>query len=408
MAQLGPVRTVQRQGQRTKNGGHGGHEDGAQAQAAGAVDGLGRGGVAIALPRQGEVDHHDRVLLDDADQQDDANQRDERELRLEPHQRQQRPHSGGGQRGEDGDGVHQVFIQDAQHQVDGDDGRQDEQRLPRQGGLERPRRAAEAAPNAHGHAQLGHSVVHGIGRLRQRHARRQAEADGAGRRAALVVDGQRRVGGGDACKRGERHLLAHVVHKEEAAQRLGALQVLRRGLHHHAVLVEGVVDDAHLPLPKGVIQRGVDLRHGEAQARGGVAVNHQRGLQAVVGHVAVHVFQLRQLRQRLADARLPGAQLGNVVGLQRVVKRGTALPPANADVTLRRHEQARAGLVLELLAQPGDHHLRRLLPRPALERHEHRRRVALPATRGAGDIFHRRVGLHDGQKALQPLLHGLV
>ena len=34
-----------------------------------------------------EVDHHDAVLLDDADQQDDADQRDQAEVEAEQHQR---------------------------------------------------------------------------------------------------------------------------------------------------------------------------------------------------------------------------------------------------------------------------------------------------------------------------------
>jgi len=34
----------------------------------------------VALGRDGEVDHHDAVLLDDADQQNDADQRDQAEV----------------------------------------------------------------------------------------------------------------------------------------------------------------------------------------------------------------------------------------------------------------------------------------------------------------------------------------
>jgi hypothetical protein len=50
------------------------------------------------LRRQGEIDHHDGVLLDDADQQDDADQRDDAELGVGEHERQQRAHAGRGQR----------------------------------------------------------------------------------------------------------------------------------------------------------------------------------------------------------------------------------------------------------------------------------------------------------------------
>ena len=48
----------------------------------------------LALRLQGEVDHHDGVLLDDADEQDDADQGDHAEVVAEQHQRQQRADAG--------------------------------------------------------------------------------------------------------------------------------------------------------------------------------------------------------------------------------------------------------------------------------------------------------------------------
>ena len=50
----------------------------------------------LAFRLQSEVDHHDGVLLDDADQQDDADQRDHIEVASEQHQRQQRADTGRG------------------------------------------------------------------------------------------------------------------------------------------------------------------------------------------------------------------------------------------------------------------------------------------------------------------------
>ena len=41
-----------------------------------------------------------------------------------------------------------------------------------------------------------------------------------------------------------------------------------------------------------------------------------------------------------------------------------------------------------------------------LQGHEHLRRIALAVAGKAGDIQHRRVGLHNRQHALQTLLHG--
>ena len=48
----------------------------------------------IALRIEREIDHHDRILLHDADQHDDADDRDDAEVHLEQHQRQERADTG--------------------------------------------------------------------------------------------------------------------------------------------------------------------------------------------------------------------------------------------------------------------------------------------------------------------------
>ena len=102
----------------------------------------------LALGFEREVDHHDGVLLHDADQQDDADERDDAELAAAEHQRQERADTGRRQRGENRDRVDVAFVEHAQHDVDRDQGGQDQQRFVRQRGLERPRRALEAGLDA--------------------------------------------------------------------------------------------------------------------------------------------------------------------------------------------------------------------------------------------------------------------
>ncbi|CAF1788575.1 hypothetical protein NRS6108_04606 [Bacillus subtilis] len=75
----------------------------------------------LALRHQGEVDHHDRVLLDDADQQNQRDHRDHRQFGVGAEQRQQRTDARRRQRGQDGDRVDQALVEHAQHQVDGQD-----------------------------------------------------------------------------------------------------------------------------------------------------------------------------------------------------------------------------------------------------------------------------------------------
>ena len=62
---------------------HGRHDDGPEAQQAGLEDRLFRGLAFFPLRLQRKVDHHDGVLLHDADEQDDADERNDAELNPE-------------------------------------------------------------------------------------------------------------------------------------------------------------------------------------------------------------------------------------------------------------------------------------------------------------------------------------
>ena len=72
MAQLGAGAGAEHQRQRAEERRQRRHQDRPEAQQAGLVDRLARRLAFVALGVEREVDHHDRVLLDDADQQDDA------------------------------------------------------------------------------------------------------------------------------------------------------------------------------------------------------------------------------------------------------------------------------------------------------------------------------------------------
>src|ERR1019366_10820362 len=76
-----------------------------------------------------EIDHHDRVLLDDSDQQKDADQRDQAELQAEHHEGEDRAHAGRGQRRQDGERVGVALIEDSEDQVDSYDRRENQDRL---------------------------------------------------------------------------------------------------------------------------------------------------------------------------------------------------------------------------------------------------------------------------------------
>ena len=78
-----------------------------------------------------EVDHHDRVLLDDADQQNDADEGDDRHLHVEHLERQQRADARRGQGRDDGDRMDVALVENAEHEIDRQQRRADQQQSAR-------------------------------------------------------------------------------------------------------------------------------------------------------------------------------------------------------------------------------------------------------------------------------------
>ena len=110
--QFGTIARAQRQWYGAQHGGHGEHHYRPETQAAGFENGVARRQSLLALYVQGEVDHDDRVLLDDTDQQDHADQSDQAEIGAGC---QQGAHAGGLQGRDDGDRMDITFIQHAEH-----------------------------------------------------------------------------------------------------------------------------------------------------------------------------------------------------------------------------------------------------------------------------------------------------
>ncbi len=194
----------------------------------------------------------------------------------------------------------------------------------------------------------------------------------------------------------------------DVLQHLRALPELRRDLHDDMVLVEGVVDRRYLPLAEGVVERVVDLARRDAEPRRRRAVDREIGLQPLLLLVGIDVGQLRHGLQRLGDARRPGVEIGERVGLQGELVLRVALAAADADVLHRLQEERGAGNLAELAAQPCDHRVRR---EPALalrlERDEDEARVGLGAAGEAHDAVDRRILAHDGDELGQLVAHRL-
>ena len=161
----------------------------------------------VPLRLERKIDHHDAVLLDDADQQDDADQRNDAELGLKEQQREHRTHSRRGQRRENGDGVNDALIENAEHDIDRGERREDEHRLVLQRLLIGARGALEAAMDGRGHADLIRCAFDGRGRSAKGCIGRKIERDRRCDEGALMIDGERRVAGPVFAEHRERHHL---------------------------------------------------------------------------------------------------------------------------------------------------------------------------------------------------------
>src|SRR5471032_2486696 len=129
VAQLRADAGAQRQRHRAEQRGHAGHQDRPKAQLRRLANRFHRAQAALAQKLQREVDHHDAVFHDDADQQHNANQADDVELRARHQQRQQRAEGRRQQGRQDGHRVHEALVQNAQHQVHHHNRRQHQKHL---------------------------------------------------------------------------------------------------------------------------------------------------------------------------------------------------------------------------------------------------------------------------------------
>ena len=99
----------------------------------------------------------------------------------------------------------QTFIQDAQRDVDGHDGGQQQERHVLEAALQLARVAGELAMHVNWHIDLGHGAVDRGHCIAQAFASRQVERESGGNERALVIDRQRRGAGAKAGDRRQRH-----------------------------------------------------------------------------------------------------------------------------------------------------------------------------------------------------------
>src|SRR6185437_14222113 len=103
-----------------------------------------------------------------------------------------------------------------------------------------------------------------------------------------------------------------------AARRAGQIEVVERiqradhrGLQlvDHPILVGLGIDRGDDALAERVVQQIVDGRRGDAEARGGVAVDLDEHREPLALELARHVDELRDIRQARYESRYPGVEI---------------------------------------------------------------------------------------------------
>ena len=145
----------------------------------------------LAFGRDGEVHHHDPVLLDDADQENDSDEGDQGEVGTEDLQREQGAQTRRGQRRDDRQRMREALVEHTEHDIDREQRRDDQERLrtdrlPIGAGI-----ALEFSMQCFGDVQCRDGLIDRACRLVDGDVLGEAEADRGRGVLTLVVDHQR-------------------------------------------------------------------------------------------------------------------------------------------------------------------------------------------------------------------------
>ena len=159
---------------------------------------------------------------------------------------QQRAGRRGGQARQDGQRVDEALIENAEHDVDGDDRAENEKRLVGGGVLERLGGAVECRRDGLRHAELGLQAIDLLDAVAERHAVRQIVGDGHRRQLPELVDGEQAGVAFDAGEGADRNQLSGGCRHLDLGQPLGRPVDPRIELHDHLVAVARRIDRRHL------------------------------------------------------------------------------------------------------------------------------------------------------------------
>ena len=127
----------------------------------------------------------------------------------------------------------------------------------------------------------------------------------------LMVDGQIGVAGGEPGDAAQRDLLAGIGFDIDFPERIGAHLVGRIHFENQRsqVLIVFLVNGRNLALPKGIVEGIVDHLGIDAEARGGIAIDDDIGLESPGLLITGNILQLRILFERVDEPRRVFVQL---------------------------------------------------------------------------------------------------
>ncbi|RMO42958.1 hypothetical protein ALQ41_05232 [Pseudomonas savastanoi pv. glycinea] len=253
----------------------GGHENRPETQQRRFVDRRFRCNTPVALCVEREVDHHDRVLLDDADQQNDTDDRDHPQVIAADQQGQQGTHCCRRQCREDGDRVDIALVEHAQHDVHGHYSRQNQQQRARQRCLKCLGSALKLGLHTNRHADVLLNLFDDLHGLAQCNAGRKVERHHHCGKLPEVSNGQLRLTLLDACQARQFYLCAIGGLDVDLLKCGRAEFTARRGLQHHAVLAGLGIDGGNLSLTECVVQRIGNIRNGDPYPTGRITIDVQ-------------------------------------------------------------------------------------------------------------------------------------
>src|SRR6267143_2011487 len=187
-----------------------------------------------------------------------------------------------------------ALVENAENDVDGNQGSQDQDGLIGQRLEEGRRGALERGLDAGWHVQFQLRAVDGVDRVAERGIGGQIERESDNRKLALMIEREGGGAGVETREGAERDLRAVGRLYVNVFQRIGILLELRIDFQNDVILVELSEDRGDLALAKGIVERVVNVGGKNAEARSGVAVDGDGSEETLVQLVAGDVAKFGQ------------------------------------------------------------------------------------------------------------------